>query len=356
MRVAAESSATLARACVSALLLLSAHQSLPLPLAFAAAQCAAAVSLVAVYCADAGLRRTRRPAPASRPAAGAPPAALLRTFAAQSLLKLVLAEGDKACAAALLAPPSLGCYGLASNLGALAVRCLLAPLEEAAYGCFARCGGGPGAGALAVALLRPLLLVGCFTACVGPFYAQPCVLLLYGPGWAAQQGAVWALAAFAPLFPLLALNGVLEAAADAEQSAAQLRRRLGVLTAAAALQALVSALFVPLLGPAALVVANAAGYALRIAQQGGLRLCADAAPSRHTRLALAAAALAAAYSHAAYRHAPDRLGALARHAAVGLAAAAGVGLAAVRYDGARSYAADFRGGGAVQARPSSKRD
>ena len=136
-------------------------------------------------------------------------------------------------------PASQGEFGLAANVGSLAVRTLFQPIEEAAFLAFARKGGGgeedgkkkksSGGGANANAnananaseigranallalLCRCVTLVGATGAAFGPPFAFALVRLAYGHNWACETAAASALGAYAAYTALLALNGVLEA-------------------------------------------------------------------------------------------------------------------------------------------------
>jgi oligosaccharide translocation protein RFT1 len=161
VRLLAEAASTFSRAGVVAWLLLApSRQGRPLAVeqSFAAAHCAGAAALLLAYAAGAALQpRAVWPGAPSAPTRAS--LLLLRDFSAQALWKLALAEGDKAVLLAWRAPDATGVYGLASNLGGLAARILLQPLEEAAYAMFAAsAAGGRSKDALA-ALLRVLLLV-----------------------------------------------------------------------------------------------------------------------------------------------------------------------------------------------------
>jgi hypothetical protein len=161
----------------------------------------------------------------------------------------------------------IGTFGLASNLGALGVRLVLQPLEEAAFTSFAASSKHTTSRAHLAALLRALLLCGCWCAACGPWFAYTAVWGLYGSSWAATRWAAPAVGAYAALLPVLAINGVLEAFTAAVMSTGQVRSNHAVLLASAAMQATVSLLGLRYLhaGPVALVAGNAAGMAVRIA-------------------------------------------------------------------------------------------
>ncbi len=295
VRLAAEATSTFSRAGVIAWLLLSPprpDRPLAVEQSFAAAHCAGAAALLVAYAAGAALQ-PRAVWPGAPRAPTRASLLLLRDFSAQALWKLALAEGDKALLLAWRAPDATGVYGLASNLGGLAARILLQPLEEAAYTMFAaaRAVGGSSKDALA-ALLRVLLLVravstfvcpdarlphprtralsgtarqvSCFSAAVGPSFAFLVLRGMYGTRWAATPGAATTLGAYAVLLPLLAVNGVSEAYTAAVMTPAQLRAANGTLLAAAGTQVAVAVACKPL-GATALVAGTAAGMALRIA-------------------------------------------------------------------------------------------
>ena len=360
----AESCAAAVRACVTAALLLpsSFARPLPLELCFAAAQMAYAAALLCCFAAGAcvgGLRgawpgppRYLQPvAPAQR--------ALLRDFSLQAAWKLALAEGDKALLLLARQPQATGAFGLASALGALLVRLLLQPLEEAAYASFAaaRAGRQHTARAALDAMLRLLALAGLFCAAVGPSFAHAALRCLYGAAWATAPGAASTLGAFAALIPLLALNGVLEAYTAAAMTASQVRRGNTTLLAAACAQAVVG-ISLRGMGPAALVAGNGAGMALRIlaaahfiakgestAALPGMQMLVATAPRARTAAVVAAAAAAAAVSDAALRRAPAFWPALGAHVAVGMAAAAATAATAATWEreALRGVAAAFKG-------------
>ena len=273
LRLGAETAATVARAGVTAACVLARVGQLPLELCFAAAQLVYAATLLAVYALGAWTVSARGMVmPWSAWTSGSdgirpPTLALLREFSAQAVWKLALAEGDKAVL--LLGGASeedTGTYGLASNLGALAVRLVLQPLEEAAFTSFASATNHATSRARLAALLRALLLLGCWCAACGPWFAFTTIWGLYGSSWAATRWAAPTVGAYAALLPILAINGVLEAFTAAVMSTRQVRSNNAVLLASAVMQAGVSLLGLRYFhaGPVALVAGNAAGMAVRI--------------------------------------------------------------------------------------------
>ena len=343
LRLGAETAATVARAGVTAACVLARVGHLPLELCFAAAQLVYAATLLCVYALGAWAARSRgmvTPWAAWSGRDGGirlPTLALLREFSAQAVWKLALAEGDKAVL--LLGGASeedTGTYGLASNLGALAVRLVLQPLEEAAFTSFASSSAAKHTVSRArlAALLRALLLLGCWCAACGPWFAFTAVYGLYGASWASTRWAAPTVGAYAALLPVLAINGVLEAFTAAVMSTGQVRSTNGVLLASAATQAAVSLLGLRHFhaGPVALVAGNAAGMAVRITSalafiqaqtKAQTRPGLLAALPRATTLAIiAACAAACAAGDGALRGAPVTARALGTHLLIGAACAA----------------------------------
>ena len=214
-------------------------------------------------------------------------------FTLQAAEKLALAEGSRAVLAVAASPASQGEFGLAANVGSLAVRTLFQPIEEAAFLAFARKGGeedgkkkekkkssgGGGANAsenananeigranaLLALLCRCVTLVGATGAAFGPPFAFALVRLAYGHTWACDTAASRALGAYAAYTALLALNGVLEAFVHARGGPAELARGNAALLALAAFGAGAGAFGARRFGSVGLVAADAVTMVARIA-------------------------------------------------------------------------------------------
>ena len=212
-------------------------------------------------------------------------------FSLQAAEKLALAEGSRAVLAVAASPAAQGEFGLAANVGSLAVRTLFQPIEEAAFLAFARKEGGieeteekegnnsktrsssrsaksgdiERANALLSLLCRCVSLVGATGAAFGPPFAFALVRFAYGKKWACETAAPRALGAYAAYTALLALNGVLEAFVHARGGPGELARGNAALLALAVLGAAGGALGARSFGSVGLVAADAATMAARIA-------------------------------------------------------------------------------------------
>jgi len=262
--------------------------------------------------------------------------------------KLVLAEGSKGVLAATASEAAQGVYGLAANVGSLAVRTLFAPVEEAAFLTFARPSPPGDAGALLALLTRAVCLVGAAGAAFGPPLAFAFVRAAYGDAWACASAAPAALAAYAAYTALLAANGVLEAFVHARGGPRELAAGNGALLAIAGAGLAGAAALARSHGAVGLVGADAGAMVLRIGWSLGAvrRLLGPHAPraaallpAPTTLLALAAAACVSVVSDRAFLGArcapgaPPFWRAAAAHA--GVTAAAAAGAAAVAWRGER---------------------
>lgn len=310
--------------------------------------------------AVAGWRRKRKQARKGRP----PPApsassrllldpttlALCRGFSLQAAEKLVLAEGSRAVLAASAPADAQGAYGLAANVGSLAVRTLFAPVEEAAFLAFARPGPAAAAGRLLAVLARVTALVGGLGAAFGPPYAWLAVRAVYGPRWACGTAAPAALGAYAAYTALLALNGVLEAFAHARGGPAELAAGNAALLALAVAGAGAGVVGAAAAGAVGLVAADALTMAARIAWALGVvrRVLGCRAaprfvpggllPARASLAALAAAGVLCCASDTLLLGGRCALSSsfwprAAAHAGVGVVALAGVVAVLARHEG-----------------------
>ena len=146
VRVAAEAGGTLVRGVVG-LALLARGRTDP-GIALSAAQLAYAGTVLAVHAlayaregaawarmawarqpGAASARPRRRPSPQSPPLLNPATLRLAAGFGLQAAEKLVLGEGSRAVLAATATPTAQGAYGLAANVGSLAVRTLFQPVR-----------------------------------------------------------------------------------------------------------------------------------------------------------------------------------------------------------------------------------
>lgn len=283
-------------------------------------------------------RKARAPRRAPPPSLDARTLSLVTGFTVQAAEKLVLAEGSKAVLAAGADAGARGAYGLAANVGSLAVRTIFQPVEEAAFLAFARPSRPADAADLLRGLCRGVVLVGCAGAAFGPPFAFAFVRGAYGPRWACGTPAPAALAAYAAYTALLAANGVLEAFVHARGGPGELARGNAALLALAGAGAGAGFFAAARYGAVGLIAADSLAMALRIGWSLGAvsRLLGrvaprprDLAPAPRTLAALATAAALCAASDSFFLGqrcapgAPPFWPAAVRHAAVGAAALAG---------------------------------
>jgi oligosaccharide translocation protein RFT1 len=163
-------------------------------------------------------------------------ARLTWAFTGQSLLKLVLTEGEKSVLALVnrARPDQQGVFALVSNLGSLVARMVLQPLEESSYNdlsaLLARDPQGRPLGAnhalQALALVALLLkLVGLMAlsfVSFGPNYSFVLFDVVYGAAWSASE-APSLLSWYCVYLMFIAVNGISEAFLAAAVSESELK-------------------------------------------------------------------------------------------------------------------------------------
>lgn len=216
----------------------------------------------------------------------------------QSLEKFALTEGEKMVLVSLNSNlDAQGVYGLVQNLGSLAARLLLQPIEESAFMEFSRlfadvtlekektdlgqveAASSPAHSATTTAasrtdayaaavrmlgaLIHLVLLIGLVLMCFGPSYAYVFLDLLYGAKWSSTS-APRVLAYYCVYICFMALNGVTESFVSGVISTRQLRAYNMCLVAFSAVYLAACALLLPY-GSGGLVAANCVNMAMRIA-------------------------------------------------------------------------------------------
>lgn len=153
----------------------------------------------------------------------------VREFAQQQLVKYFLTEGDKLAIGLTASLAEQGEYALAANYGALVVRFVLYPVEEALRAYFARTKDTARAREALTSVLRAysylMLLCALFAPLLAP-YALRAVLRVDSVGVARVLGA------YCWYIPVLAYNGALEAFVHAAMSLQHVRSQAVVLAAA----------------------------------------------------------------------------------------------------------------------------
>lgn len=205
---------------------------------------------------------------------------LLFAFEAQTLIKLILTEGEKMVLIYLHMPDEYaGVYGLVHNLGSLVVRLFFQPLEEiAAIDISKSLESNPSQGQkdkvfhLLTTISTCIGSVALTGAFLGPHFASLVIHVLYGRLWGSSNAPV-VLSWYCLYLLLLAYNGVLEAFLFSAIDGTQMLRYNVIMTVFSVIYISSSFIFLNYLsiGPHGLVWANCINlfcrivYALRFA-------------------------------------------------------------------------------------------
>lgn len=153
-------------------------------------------------------------------------ATLLRTFLGESLLRLVLSEGESFALTSLGSETARGYYQLIYSLGSLVARLLFRVWENACFVKWSR-EASLGHRDAAVALLKLMLRLSFYTGfsftLLGPPLTHTFLATMYTSRWATPQVST-ALRLYFYGLPLMAWNGLLEAFLRAVASPAVLHR------------------------------------------------------------------------------------------------------------------------------------
>jgi oligosaccharide translocation protein RFT1 len=136
----------------------------------------------------------------------------LLPFALQTVLQWLFSQGERLVLLISSSPDQIGVYGFVSDLGSLVARIIFAPIETSVFHVCASSERVP-VDVLSVAT-RVVLCVGLSAAAFGPPLAPPVLTALYGAKWSGED-AQGTFAAICRVFPLMALNGITEAVANA---------------------------------------------------------------------------------------------------------------------------------------------
>jgi hypothetical protein len=136
----------------------------------------------------------------------------LRPFAFQTFLQWLFSQGERMVLLMLRSPEQIGVYGFVSDLSPLIARIIFAPVESSV---FSICGSSKTVpvDVLTVAS-RLVVYVGLAAAAFGQRLAPPVFASFYGAKWTSAE-AIATFAAVCRVLPLMALNGVTEAVANA---------------------------------------------------------------------------------------------------------------------------------------------
>jgi oligosaccharide translocation protein RFT1 len=142
-------------------------------------------------------------------------------LALQNGLQWLFSQGERIVLLASSGPEQIGVYGFVSDLSSLVARIIFAPIEAAVFSVCASSEKLP-KDVLSVAT-HVVVDVGLSAAAFGPPLAPPLLTALYGAKWSGEESQR-TFAAICRVLPLMALNGVTEAVANARLS----DKRLGL--------------------------------------------------------------------------------------------------------------------------------
>lgn len=199
---------------------------------------------------------------------------LYRELFSESILRLILTEGEKAVLAAKGNLAAQGIYDVVSSLAALIVRLLFRVWEDFAFSVWSapdKTNSGtlvrvsPEKWTLLHVMMRAASYLGAAATIFGPPLAPRFLGVLYGSSWA-TDAAVAVFQAFMLYLPLLAANGLLEAFVRATATPATLRNVKVFMSfgSCAYIAACYVVLFVLDLDVVALVYVNSANLSARI--------------------------------------------------------------------------------------------
>lgn len=176
--------------------------------------------------------------------------------------KLLIDEGERMVAVTCLDSVSLGQLGLVRNLGSLAIRLVLGPLEEIGYNTFSK--NKKSSNLLFPTFFLIAVSVGSFAALFGPVSVRPVLLVLYGSRWAGDDQVVLMLQLFCGLVLLFAVAGTLESYVHATGDDRVVRQVLITQSVAFVATVSVMAATVKSLGPLAALLGVAVSLIVRI--------------------------------------------------------------------------------------------
>jgi oligosaccharide translocation protein RFT1 len=171
------------------------------------------VLIVAGFLGQCGMPRVERPTMAELKS--------LLPFGFQTFLQWMFSQGERMVLLASSTPEQIGVYGFVSDLSSLIARIIFAPIESSVFSICASSERVP-VDVLTIAS-RLVVYVGLAAAAFGPKLAPPILAAVYGEKWTGAE-AIATFAAVCRILPLMALNGVTEAFANARLG----DRRLGI--------------------------------------------------------------------------------------------------------------------------------
>lgn len=145
--------------------------------------------------------------------------ASLKPFAFQTVLQWLFAQGERMVLLMSNTPDQVGVYAFVSDLSSLLARLIFAPLESAVFSLCAT-SEKPPVEVLSMCT-RLLVYIGLCASAFGPPIGPRVLRVVYGEKWSGED-AKKTLAAFCRVMPMMTLNGVTEAFANARLPPRQL--------------------------------------------------------------------------------------------------------------------------------------
>jgi oligosaccharide translocation protein RFT1 len=136
----------------------------------------------------------------------------LLPFGFQTILQWLFSQGERMVLLLSSTPEQIGVYGFVSDLSSLVARIVFAPIESSIFSICASSEKVP-VDVLTLAS-RFVVCIGLAAAAFGPKLAPPILAAIYGAKWTGSE-AIATFAAVCRVLPLMALNGVTEAVANA---------------------------------------------------------------------------------------------------------------------------------------------
>jgi oligosaccharide translocation protein RFT1 len=184
----------------------------------------------------------------------------LLPFAFQTILQWLFSQGERMVLLLSSTPEQSGVYGFVSDLSSLIARIIFAPIESSVFSICASSEKVP-IDVLTIAS-RLVVYVGLAAAAFGPGLAPPVLASFYGAKWTNAE-AIATFAAVCRVLPLMALNGVTEAVANARLADRRLEFYNLLLAGVTVLYFAVMALANRFYGPPGAVYANGLNMGIR---------------------------------------------------------------------------------------------
>ena len=146
----------------------------------------------------------------------------IKPFAFQTILQWLFSQGERMVLIASNTEEQIGVYGFVSDISSLIARLIFAPIEASVFSLCASNKENFPMDTFCIAT-RLVVTIGLFACAFGPSIAPPVLEIVYSKRWSGDDSKN-ALTAFCRIMPLMALNGVTEAFANARLSSSALMK------------------------------------------------------------------------------------------------------------------------------------